>query len=994
MSPRSECPVFGGNPHHAVVSGRGRADVAALLASLILSSLALASCRDFGGKKSSGTCSATVACPAGFVCGPDLKCVRNTGGGDGGPVDAATAKDGPDGKGDLDGGGVADAAGSEGGISVPPGSAAAGEPCSGAADCQSTFCVDGVCCASACTGACVACAESYTGKENGLCSAVIQGMDPHESCEAASPETCGNDGTCDGAGACRKYGSNQACAAASCMGTKFVSARACDGMGTCAPARTMECGTAPCASSGCALACSGDAECGTGAFCGAGTCKVKGANGDTCSAATQCASGFCVDGFCCETACTGACMACSEAGTGQKSGRCLPVQAGKDPGDDCAAEAPSTCGRDGTCDGAGACRKYDSSTTCAEASCAGKTFTPAGKCAAGKCAAAAPVDCGEAQCAVEGCRKGCAVDADCSATAYCAAGTCVAKKGNGADCTAGGQCSSKACVDGKCCETACTGKCYACASARTGQSDGKCAPVSAGTDPDNECANSAASTCSTDGMCDGVGGCRLWSKGTQCAAGMCNSAGNYLSARTCDGLGTCGAATTDTCAPNVCTASGCSRTCSTDAECLGSTYCAGTTCAAKKTAGAGCGAAKECASGFCVDQVCCDAKCDGGCSACANAKTGQANGKCAPIPAGNDPDNECNTDPAKPCGLDGTCNGAGACRMTAANTPCGAAACASPSTFTPARTCNGTGTCGEVTARACTGGLTCASTSACKTMCTVDADCVSGNYCSAGACLPKKGGGVSCNTGAECSTGFCSGDKRCCNAACNASGGCQSCTTGTCTTSGAVCSNACVNTMTDVNNCGMCGTKCTNKLGTGGVAKCSGGGCAEACGPNLMVCNGTPKSCMSSRFDFESTPSHVWWTCGPYGARQSTTHHGTGSYGLELQGTGSVDSAECITFDPGDFVPSCSSGRFDNLAGATVSIWVNAPDWMAGFTPSCWLYTEAGASAKRTFTQKNTWTQLSWVLPTSLSSSTQIKVHCDLPDSEYFYLDDFSITPL
>jgi hypothetical protein len=981
LSPR--CTERRANPGHSF----------AIAILVVAGVLGQAGCRQVG-VKDGFPCSTTGTCPAPYKCAADSKCYRTPPGGDAAVANDGGQKETGGGTGATDAaGGGADAAGGgadvsvDMGISVSPGSVESGDPCSAPADCKSTFCVDGVCCAAACTGNCVACAESYTGKPNGMCAPVNEGMDPHDTCQATAPESCGNDGMCDGKGACRKHGSNQSCADATCMGTKFVASRSCDGAGACAAARTTECGTAACTTSGCALPCTGDLECGTGAYCAGGTCKVKGANGESCGGTTQCLSGFCVDGVCCETACTGACMACAESGTGQKSGRCQPVQAGKDTGDDCPTDAPTTCGRDGTCDGLGACRKYDSTTTCAEASCSGKTFTPARKCAAGACAAATAVDCGQAQCAVEGCRQGCSVDTDCSTTAYCVNGTCVAKKGNGADCTAGGQCTSKACVDGKCCETACAGKCYACAMGRTGQADGKCAPVTSGTDPDSECADSAASTCSTDGMCDGAGACRLWSKGTQCAAGMCNSAGNYLSARTCDGLGTCGAATTDVCAPNVCAATGCSRTCSTDAECLGNTYCAGTTCAAKKTAGMPCGTSNnQCASGFCVDTFCCDARCDGKCSACSNAKTGQANGKCAPVPTGSDPDNECASDATKPCGLDGFCNGAGACRMPAVNTACGTAACAPPNLFTPAGTCDGAGMCNLGTQRACAGGLTCvANSNTCKATCSNDNDCVSGNYCSNGSCLPKKNAGATCNVGTECGTGFCSADKHCCNNACSASG-CQSCTTGTCTTT--------ANTATDPNNCGSCGNKCPSKIASHGAPKCMGSMCVEACAAGYLMCMGPSNNntCVSSRYGFDDSP-HVWWTCGPYGGRGSATEFHGSSPGLELQGTGDPNSPECIKLDiAAYFSPGCD-GVLGSTAGATVSVWVKALDWAAGYSPSCTVFTDAGNTAKRNLTTKNSWTQMTWVLPASLLSTGQLEVRCDLPDAEYFYIDDFSITP-
>ena len=58
---------------------------------------------------------------------------------------------------------------------------------------------------------------------------------------------------------------------------------------------------------------------------------------------------------------------------------------------------------------------------------------------------------------------------------------------------------------------------------------------------------------------------------------------------------------------------------------------------------------EDCASGFCIDEVCCDAGCDGICEAC---NLGGDEGTCTPHPAGTDPDDDC-----APL----TCNGAGAC---------------------------------------------------------------------------------------------------------------------------------------------------------------------------------------------------------------------------------------------------------------------------------------------------------------------------------------------
>jgi hypothetical protein len=45
--------------------------------------------------------------------------------------------------------------------------------------------------------------------------------------------------------------------------------------------------------------------------------------------------------------------------------------------------------------------------------------------------------------------------------------------------------------------------------------------------------------------------------------------------------------------------------------------------------GAACGGDRECRSGHCVDGVCCESACNDGCSACAQARTGKANGTCS-----------------------------------------------------------------------------------------------------------------------------------------------------------------------------------------------------------------------------------------------------------------------------------------------------------------------------------------------------------------------------
>lgn len=89
------------------------------------------------------------------------------------------------------------------------------------------------------------------------------------------------------------------------------------------------------------------------------------ANGDACSAASECMSGFCVDDVCCATACDGVCERCDETGRGG----CTPVVAGTDPHSECGVVSCEThyvamddvCSfredvADSACDGAGACQ--------------------------------------------------------------------------------------------------------------------------------------------------------------------------------------------------------------------------------------------------------------------------------------------------------------------------------------------------------------------------------------------------------------------------------------------------------------------------------------------------------------------------------------------------------------------------------------------------------------------------------------------------------------
>jgi len=68
---------------------------------------------------------------------------------------------------------------------------AIGSSCTDGAQCHSSFCVDGVCCANACIGPCRSCNQP---NNDGVCLAYPQGSDPALECTGGM--------TCNGAGAC------------------------------------------------------------------------------------------------------------------------------------------------------------------------------------------------------------------------------------------------------------------------------------------------------------------------------------------------------------------------------------------------------------------------------------------------------------------------------------------------------------------------------------------------------------------------------------------------------------------------------------------------------------------------------------------------------------------------------------------------------------------------------------------------------------------------
>lgn len=221
-------------------------------------------------------------------------------------------------------GGIAGAGGvsGEGGTSGSGGSGGTGgntsgkddgQPCSDKTECKSNYCVDDVCCESACAGACQSC--KISGKE-GLCTPYAAKSDPEGECIGAGTPTDPCAGTCDGKSACDYPDPTKACGTATCTNAT-ASTFACDSAGACKKT-DKGCGVYQCSGANCLTSCSQDIECVAGNYCENPTCTAKLSLGAKCPKDSACQSGNCVKGACCSTTC-GANFTC-ETGNCQCNG--------------------------------------------------------------------------------------------------------------------------------------------------------------------------------------------------------------------------------------------------------------------------------------------------------------------------------------------------------------------------------------------------------------------------------------------------------------------------------------------------------------------------------------------------------------------------------------------------------------------------------------------------------------------------------------------------
>ncbi|MBI2393821.1 MAG: hypothetical protein HYV09_29890 [Deltaproteobacteria bacterium] len=213
---------------------------------------------------------------------------------------------------------------------------AKGGTCYAPGACASGFCVDGVCCATACTGQCESCNEPGNA---GSCT-LVKGAPRGGRVACTGTGTCA--GTCDGAlTGCSYPSTSTVCTAATCVGGTSTGAAFCDGKGACDPTPLpIDCAPYACGATGCKTSCATAADCVSGMFCEAGACAKRKKQGDPCSSPDACATGFCEGGVCCTTACSDACSSCNVPGS---VGVCTSVPGCSDAGADASTDgAPPT----------------------------------------------------------------------------------------------------------------------------------------------------------------------------------------------------------------------------------------------------------------------------------------------------------------------------------------------------------------------------------------------------------------------------------------------------------------------------------------------------------------------------------------------------------------------------------------------------------------------------------------------------------------------------
>ncbi len=685
---------------------------------------------------------------------------------------------------------------------------ARGQACTADRMCTSGICADGVCCDGRCTGLCESCATAAaagtctahpTGTDpeedcgecgtcnSGACVAHAAGSDPDQDCAVRAP--CFQTGECDGNFGCAAAAITVTCGDGACVGTALVSARLCNGQGSCNDPVISACVGYTCddASAACRTSCTFDSHCQGGFFCQSGTCVAKLPKGSSCTSAAACVSGFCSDNKCCDTSCSGVCQTCATT-----PGTCTPLDGVND----------TTCSGQLVCE-SGACRLQDgvfcgADIECASGHCVDDTCCPSAcsgaceTCETGACLpivselypneCAAEQWCGKAQTCVPIVGAACTNVPGCPDGFVCKGGFCALPAPLGTACVDDRECASAQCTDGVCCESGCAGTCRKC------NAFGRCANLPALTEDISGCAVAPAVAVAND---------------------------------TCD----C-PAESDTCGPDG--------------------FC-------KKAVGGSCILNSDCANARCVDNICCPEICDGVCETCASGTCEGRTGsfvdelRCSPpesICAGR---GNCVTTTGGACLADGDCVSNECINLSPTLGFCCDAPCVGE-----CKSCvkNGIGTCTEIVSAEnpglCDGTRWCNASKACVTKigmsCVADTQCAAGLWCSANTCQPLVPIGGFCTGPTSCANGRPCVDNRCCENSC--AGECESCNQAGLLGQCAPVANFVSDTCPEGQACSRAAGGCAFATGhsCGSDPECASGFCVDNVCCN-RACDGTCDSC-------------------------------------------------------------------------------------------------------------------------------------------------------
>jgi len=325
--------------------------------------------------------------------------------------------------------------------------------------CQGTFtCADGRCCNRACGGLCEAC---DVGGSLGTCTTLTSGQ-PH-----AGHGTCTNGGSVPCGGSCAGNPTactnpTVSCRTAQCISTVTLQQPASCSGGSCPAVVQTSCAPFACVGSACLTQCTSNADCAPNHACDTTTmvnrqCKL--ANGQTCAAGTQCASGTCIDNTCCSTPCTGQCESCANS-----AGTCNPAPAGQPVGGRMSCGV-APCG--GACNGTtrtctypagsiGTCGVTANQTRCENGDLRAANYCMDGNCVLGALSLCDPFSCDVSK---NACWGACRDSTYCDAAYYCDPQTstvCQKDLGQGQRCTDNSWCQAGLyCSSGVCCDTPC-----------------------------------------------------------------------------------------------------------------------------------------------------------------------------------------------------------------------------------------------------------------------------------------------------------------------------------------------------------------------------------------------------------------------------------------------------------------------------------------------------------------------------------------------------------